>query len=91
MKRVMLTMLALPAATSAQTAPITTLQPGETLLEVQAEGQAKFRPDAAFVSVGVVSTGTTAREATDANATQMAAVIAAVKKAGVDGRYIRTQ
>ncbi len=91
MKRVMLTMLALPAATSAQTAPITTLQPGETLLEVQAEGQAKFRPDAAFVSVGVVSTGTTACEATDANATQMAAVIAAVKKAGVDGRYIRTQ
>lgn len=92
--RAMLTIPAAAAATAAataQTAPVTTLQPGETLLEVEAEGQARYLPDAAFISVGVVSTGTTAREATDANATQMAAVIAAVKKAGVEAKAIRTQ
>lgn len=68
-----------------------TLQPGETLLELQAEGQSRFQPDVAYVSMGVVSTGTTAREATDANARVMTQVIAAVRKAGVDARYVRTQ
>ncbi len=67
------------------------LQPRETLLEVQAEGQARFRPDVGYVSMGVVSTGSTARAATDANARAMADVIAAIGKAGVDPRYVRTQ
>lgn len=80
---------AVPAA--AQGIAPTMLQPGETLLEVQAEGEVRLRPDTAGVSLGVTSTGTTAREATDANARQMAAVIAAVKKAGVGDRFIRTQ
>lgn len=63
----------------------------ETLLQVQAEGQSTVRPDAAFLSVGVVSTGGSAREATDANARAMAEVIAAIRKAGVGERYVRTQ
>ncbi len=67
------------------------LQPGETLLEVQAEGTATYLPDAAFVTAGVVSTGVSAKEATDGNATTMTAVIAALKQAGVAERYIRTQ
>lgn len=67
------------------------LNPGETLLEVQAEGQSRVRPDAAFISAGVVSTGTTAKEATDANAVAMTQVIGAIRKAGVDERYVRTQ
>ncbi|WP_326524083.1 SIMPL domain-containing protein [Sphingomonas sp.] len=71
--------------------PVAVLAPGETLLEVQAEGRSIYLPDTAFVSVGVVSTGVTAREATDANARQMASVIAALKKAGVEDRHIRTQ
>lgn len=79
-------LLASPAA--AQTIA---LQPGESLLEVQAEGQARFLPDAAFLEVGVVSTGPTAREATEANARQMAAVVAAIRQAGVPDRFVRTQ
>ncbi len=72
-------------------APVATLAPNETLLQVQAEGRATYLPDTAFVSAGVVSTGTTAREATDANARDMAKVIAAIRAAGVGERYIRTQ
>jgi uncharacterized protein len=67
------------------------LQPGETLLQVQAEGEATYLPDAAFITAGVVSTGDTAVAATSANADTMARVIAALKKAGVADRYIRTQ
>ena len=81
-------LIALAGGASAQSVA---LQPGETLLEVSAEGQTTYLPDAAFINVGVVSTGTTAREATDGNAETMTAVIAALKKAGVDERYIRTQ
>lgn len=69
----------------------TPLQPGETLLEVQAEGRATYSPDAAFLNIGVVSTGTTAGEATDGNARSMVAVVAALRKAGVEARYVRTQ
>lgn len=69
----------------------TTVGPGETLLQIQTVGEATTRPDLATVSIGVVSTGTTAREATDANATQISAVIAALRKAGVEARYLRTQ
>jgi uncharacterized protein YggE len=48
-------------------------------------------PDAALVSVGVVSTGGTARDATAANASDMARVVKAIKAAGIADRYIRTQ
>ncbi|SOB86973.1 hypothetical protein SAMN06297144_2092 [Sphingomonas guangdongensis] len=72
-------------------APVGVLAPGETLLEVQAEGRATYLPDTAFVSAGVVSAGTTAQEATDANARDMARVIAALRRAGVEERKIRTQ
>ena len=82
--------LLLTSAASACAQTIT-LQPGETLLQVQAEGHAAVRPDAATLTIGVVSTGVTARAATDANAAAMAAVIAAVRKAGVAERYVRTR
>ncbi len=91
MMRRLLMAAALFAAAAPAEATEVALQPGETLLEVQAEGQARFRPDVAYVGMGVVSTGTTAREATDANARVMAKVIAAVREAGVDPRYLRTQ
>lgn len=68
-----------------------TVGPGETLLQVQTVGEATTRPDVATISIGVVSTGTSAREATDANATQMTSVIAALRKSGVEARYLRTQ
>lgn len=67
------------------------LQPGETLLEVQTVGQATAVPDVAYLNIGVVSTGVTAKEATDANAVQMTRVIAAIRAAGIDPRHIRSQ
>lgn len=82
-------LLALPSFAAAQ--QTTALSPGETLLEVQATGEVRIRPDTALVTVGVVTTGSTAREATDANARQMTAVIAAVRGAGVAQRDVRTQ
>lgn len=80
-------MLALPA--SAQVA--LELRPGETLLEVQAIGQATVAPDVAYLNIGVISTGATAKEATDANAVQMTKVIAAIRAAGIEPRHIRSQ
>lgn len=77
--------MALPA--NAQIA----LQPGETLLEVQTVGQAIVAPDVAHLSIGVVSTGASAKEATDANAAQMTKVIAAIRAAGIEPRHIRSQ
>ena len=67
------------------------LNTGETLLEVQATGEASAVPSLGQMSIGVVSTGTTAREATSANAVAMAKVIAAVRTAGVEARFIRTE
>lgn len=81
-------MLAAAAVASAQTI---TLQPNEALLQVDAVGQVLVRPDIASFNMGVVSTGTTAREATDANSRQIAEVIAALKNAGVPDRDIRTR
>lgn len=90
MKRLLLPLAIIALATGAHATDVT-LAPGETLLEVQSDGEAVVLPDAAFISAGVVSTGTTAQQATAANATDMAKVIAAIRKAGIGERYIRTQ
>ena len=79
--------LALPASAQVKLE----LQPGETLLEVQTVGQASAAPDVAYLNIGVVSTGVTAKEATDANAAQMTKVIAAIRAAGIEPRHIRSQ
>lgn len=81
-------LFALPAAGGAADLA---LAPGETLLEVQSQGEVIVRPDAAYVSVGAVSTGVTAREATAANARDMTRIVAAIRAAGIDERHIRTQ
>lgn len=85
-----LTALALLVAATPAAAQLS-LATGETLLEVQAVGEASAGADVATMSLGVVSTGTTAKQATDANAVQMAAVIAALRRAGVEPRFIQTQ
>lgn len=76
---------------AAQSGPTIELRPDETLLQVQATGQALVRPDIARFSMGVVSTGATAREATDANSRGIAEVIRALRGAGVEQRDIRTR
>ncbi len=81
---------ALVFASTAAGAQTVMLQPGETLLEVNAEGEARAAPNVTTLRGGVVSTGVTAREAIAANTTAMSNVIDALVKAGVDRRGIQT-
>lgn len=61
-----------------------------TTLTVSGEGTASAAPDMATLSSGVVSEAKTAREALDANSSAVAAVIEAIKAAGIEPRDIST-
>src|SRR4051812_41818761 len=50
---------------------------------VSGDGEATGAPDVAYLNLGVQTDGQTARQALDANSTAMAAVIAAIKGAGI--------
>uniref|UniRef100_UPI0035CA1D28 SIMPL domain-containing protein n=1 Tax=uncultured Sphingomonas sp. TaxID=158754 RepID=UPI0035CA1D28 len=73
---------------AAQTVP--TLLPEGTLLDISAEGHTSRVPDVATIRAGVVTQGHTAAAALADNAERMARVLAAVKKAGVAPRDVRT-
>lgn len=77
------------ASASAQNAPLT-LQPGETLLEVQARGAHLARPDVMTITAGVVTTGATAGEALAANSATAERIIAALREQGIAPRDVRT-
>lgn len=83
---------AVPGAAAAQTA--TTVEPmvpaQGTILDVSAEGRTTRVPDLATVRAGVVSQGDTAAAALADNATRMARVLAAVKRAGIAARDVAT-
>lgn len=59
-------------------------------LTVTAEGRSAREPDVATLSGGVVTTAPTAAAAMAENATRMAAVVAAVRKAGIAARDVQT-
>lgn len=61
-----------------------------TLLSVSAQAEARRVPDIARVSTGVVTQAADANAAMRANAEQMAAVVAAIKRAGIAERDIQT-
>ena len=61
-----------------------------TTLDVTAEGQTTRVPDVATIRAGVVTQGATAAAALAENGTRMAAVLDALKRAGVAQRDIRT-
>lgn len=63
---------------------------GNTLLNIAAEGKVARTPDLAVFSAGVTTQGKTAGEALTENAQRMAAVIAALRKAGIAERDIQT-
>jgi hypothetical protein len=67
-----------------------TLQPGETLLALTAEGQSRRVPDLAMFSAGVVTQGKTAGEAVSSNSARMDAVVRSLKRAGIEDRDIQT-
>lgn len=61
-----------------------------TILDVSAEGRTTRVPDVATIRAGVVTQAATAAEAVADNATRMAAVLDALKRAGVAPRDTRT-
>lgn len=65
-------------------------QAADRLVTVTGEATVAVAPDMAVIRVGVTSTGKTAREASDTNARQMTAVLAAIKDAGIGARDVQT-
>ncbi|HET7192559.1 MAG TPA: SIMPL domain-containing protein [Pseudolabrys sp.] len=62
----------------------------ERLVTVTGEATIAVAPDTAMMRIGVSSQDKTAREASEANARQMTAVLNAIKNAGVGDRDIQT-
>src|SRR5215475_12939971 len=62
----------------------------EKLVTVTGEATVAVAPDTAMIRIGVTSQEKTAREAGEANAKQMTAVLAAIKAAGIAERDIPT-
>ncbi len=70
--------------------PAPVMQPGNTLLSLNAEGRTTRQPDLALFTAGVASTGKTAGDALSANSAAMNRVIQALKRAGIAERDIQT-
>ena len=81
---------AVGAASPALAADGNTIAPGNTTLSLSAEGRSTRVPDIALFSAGVSNQGHTAAEALTANAAAMNQVVAALKRAGIEGRDIQT-
>jgi uncharacterized protein YggE len=60
------------------------------VITVTGEGEVSIVPDIAILSGGVTTTAKTAREASEANAKAMTAVMAALKGAGIEERDVQT-
>jgi uncharacterized protein YggE len=81
--------VAMPAAALAQAVP-PTLAAGEVLLQVDATGEFRSRPDVMTITAGVVTSGKTAAEAMAANAAQANRMLDAVNAAGVAPSDVQT-
>jgi len=62
----------------------------DRLVTVGGEATIAVAPDTALIRIGVTSQGKNAREASEANARQITAVLAAIKASGIDDRDIQT-
>ncbi|PVX28029.1 SIMPL domain-containing protein [Sphingomonas pokkalii] len=75
----------------AQAGPVTQALPADaTVLDVVAEGTTTRVPDLAVIQAGVVIAAPTAAAAMQQNAARMAAVLAALRKAGIAERDLQT-
>ena len=63
---------------------------GDRLVTVTGEATVSVAPDMAVIRIGVTMQGKTARDASEANAKQMTAVLAAIKDAGIADRDVQT-
>ncbi len=59
-------------------------------MQITGHGEITATPDTAYVTSGVTSQGTTAKEALDANNADMAKLIETLKAAGIDSKDIQT-
>jgi hypothetical protein len=59
-------------------------------MSLSGHGEVRMAPDLAIVTVGVVSSAATAREALDANTKSMEGIMAALSKASIEARDIQT-
>jgi hypothetical protein len=82
--RILLSVLAIAAALSLPA------RAAEKLVTVVGQATIAVAPDAAMIRIGVSSRGKTAREASDANAKRMTAVLTAIKDSGIAERDIQT-
>lgn len=87
---VALMLAALPLPATAQVATTPAVMIDGTLLDVAATGRTTRVPDVAMIRAGVVTQATTAAAALSANAKRIAAVLAALKAAGVADRDLQT-
>lgn len=84
-----LLLAAAASSASAQNAPLS-LRPDETLLEVEAVGTHRDRPDVMTITAGVVTTGSTAAEALRQNSALASRLIETVRGRGIEPRDVRT-
>ena len=63
----------------------------ETLLSVSATGEAEATPDEAFFQAGIETFGRTGKDASSANGSKIAELVAALKAAGVPEKDIQTR
>ena len=80
--------VAAPALAQTTAAPDTRFE--ATTLDLSASGEVHVAPDMATISLGVSSQAPTAADAMAATNAAMAKVVAAVKAAGIDERWIQT-
>lgn len=83
-----LTLAAGPAFAQAMPVPVQTIT--GTVLEVSADGESTRTPDLATITAGVVTQAADAAGAMRENATRMDRVIAALKRAGIADKDVRT-
>lgn len=62
----------------------------DKLVTVTGEATVSVAPDAAVIRIGVTTAGKTAREASEVNARQMTAVLAAIRQSGIPDRDVQT-
>lgn len=90
--KMLLASAALLAATplAAQPMPLPVVPVAGTVLELTAQGETRRTPDIATINAGVVTQAADAASAMRENAARMDRVIAALKRAGVADRDVRT-
>lgn len=84
------------ATAAVQAAPVETVYDGgqekqaERSISVQGQGTASAKPDLVTLSLGVQTTGDTAKDALELNSEQMTGVITAIQAAGIANEDIQT-